>query len=105
MFLGDQIQNWVIIVLEHPKPKFQWRSSNKKLCDPHTLKSSETTENEDAHSCSRRPREKNVAVRVRAELTQDGTDHQELVMFRSASNISDLYQLNDSTYQCTNIRS
>ena len=34
-----------------------------------------------------------VAVRVRAELTQDDQYHQELVMFRSASNISDLEDL------------
>ena len=46
-----------------------------------------------------------VAVRVKAELTQDDQYDQVLVMFRSASNISDLCQLNDSTYQCTNIPS
>ena len=34
-----------------------------------------------------------VAVRVRAELTQDDQYHQELAM--TVSNISDLYQLND----------
>ena len=39
-----------------------------------------------------------VAVRVKAELTQDDQYDQVLVMFRSASNISDLYQLNDSTF-------
>ena len=43
-------------------------------------------------------REMCVAVRVRKELTQDSTDYQELVMFRRASNISDLDQLNDSKY-------
>ena len=57
MFLDDQIQNRMIIVREHTKPKSQWRSSNKKLYDPHTLKPSETTENEDGHSCSERPRD------------------------------------------------
>ena len=50
MFLGDHIQNWIII-------EGQWRSSNKKLYEPHTLKPSEITGNEDAHSCSRRPRD------------------------------------------------
>ena len=45
VFLGDQTQNRMIIA----KPKYQWRSSNKMLDDPHTLKPSEITENEDAH--------------------------------------------------------
>ena len=36
VFLGDQIQNRMIIVREHTKPKYQWRSSNKKLDDPHS---------------------------------------------------------------------
>ena len=97
MFLGDQIQNRMIIVYESTR--------SQSVSGVAATRSWTTTENEKTLTVAAKDRGMYVAVRVRAELTQDDQYHQELVMFRSASNISDLYQLNDSTYQRTNIRS